>query len=137
MEDEREGICPVSFKIKLITKVLTKCSDLEKEETAVEASVLSKGGKDEEVKLLNILLARSQKSREELELGRLLCFLFVKDILSKVENRFGIITGRNIRNMSFSKWIATVPFQSCLSNFHSTRTSRVKPRLSSKVLKKI
>ena len=47
-------------------------------------------------------------------------------IFSNWDNRFDMITGRNIMGMNFSKWMATVPFVSRLSIFDSTRTSRVK-----------
>ena len=42
-----------------------------------------------------------------------------------------MISGRNIKGMSFRGWIATVPFVSRLSITDSTRTSKVKPRLTS------
>ncbi len=47
-----------------------KSSSLEIEVTAVEPSELQRGGEEEEVKLLEIFLARCQKSLEELELAR-------------------------------------------------------------------
>ena len=44
-----------------------------------------------------------------------------------------MITGRNIKGRSFSRWMAMVPFVSHLTNpiYDSMRTSRVKPRLFS------
>ncbi len=55
----------------VITEGLRKKSTaLEIEETAVLPSGLRRGGKDEEVKLEEIFLARCQKSREELEKSR-------------------------------------------------------------------
>ena len=42
-----------------------------------------------------------------------------------------MITGRNIKRMSFSRCMATMPFVSQLSIFDSTRTSRVKPGIFS------
>ena len=81
----------------MVAKVWAKSSDLEKEETetAVEPSVWSKGGKDE-IKLFEILLAKYQKSREELECERFWHFLLMKESFSKLDNRFGMITGRNV-----------------------------------------
>ena len=67
-----------------------------------------KEGKMKQGKVLEILLARYQKSREELELEI---------------HIFGMITGRNMRGMSFSRWMVTAPFVSRLSIFDSTRTS--------------
>ena len=55
------GICPVSYKVELVAKVWAKSLSLEKEETAVGPSGWSKAGKDEKVKLLDMLLARCQK----------------------------------------------------------------------------
>ena len=52
-------------------------------------------------------------------------------VFSKLENRFGMITGRNINGMSFSRCMATVLFVSRPSIFDSTRTSRIKPDLFS------
>ena len=52
-------------------------------------------------------------------------------VFSKLENRFGMIMGRNIKGMSFSGWMTTVPLVSRLSIFDSTRTSRVEPGLFS------
>ncbi len=55
-----EGICPESSKVELLPKVCEKSSALEVEETAVLPSELRRGGKDEEVKLEEIFLARCQ-----------------------------------------------------------------------------
>ena len=52
-------------------------------------------------------------------------------VFSKLENTFGMITGRNIEDMNFSRWMATVPFVSRLSILDNTRTSRIKPGLFS------
>ena len=60
------GICPESSRVEFLEKV----SALETEETAVVPSGRRRGGKDEEVKLLEIFLARCQKEREELEEAR-------------------------------------------------------------------
>ena len=59
-------------------------------------SDLIKGGKDEEPKLLKILLARCQKSREELRVGKILTLSIDERVFSKLENRVVMITGRNI-----------------------------------------
>ena len=61
----------------------------------------------------------------------ILTFFIDERIFSKLENRFGMITGRNIKGMSFSRWMATVSFVSRLSIFDSTGTSRVKTELFS------
>ena len=37
--------------------------------------------------------------------GKFLIFSINESVFSKSENRFGIITGRNILGMSFSRWI--------------------------------
>ena len=58
-------------------------------------------------------------------------FSIDEKISSKLENRFGMITGRNIKGRSFSRWMGTVPFVSRFSVFDSMRTSRVKPGLLS------
>ena len=71
----------IPFKVELAAKVWAKSLALEKEETAVEPSGWSKGGKVEEVKLLEILLGRYQKSREELELEKFWHFLLMKMFL--------------------------------------------------------
>ena len=39
-----------------------------------------------------------------------------------MKNRFGMTSGRNIKCMSFRRWIATVPFVSRLSIINNTRT---------------
>ena len=64
-------------------------------------------------------------------IGMILTFSIDEKFLSKLENRFGMVMGRNIQGMSFNRWMATVPFVSCLSIFESTRTNRVKPGLFS------
>ena len=67
------GICPVSSKVEMVTKVWEKSLGLEKG--------WSKGGKDGEVKLLEVFLARCQKSRDELELERFWHYLLMKEFL--------------------------------------------------------
>ena len=64
-------------------------------------------------------------------IGIILTFSMGERFFSKLENRFGMITGRNIKGMSFSRWMATVPFVSRLSIFDSTKTSKIKPGLFS------
>ena len=64
-------------------------------------------------------------------IGKILTFSINKKVFSKLENRFGMITGRNMLGMSFSRWMAMVPFVSRHSIFDSTRTSRVNPGLLS------
>ncbi len=49
--------------------------------TAAEMSGKQRGGKDEEVKLFEMFLARCQKSFGELEVARLLHFLWMKEFL--------------------------------------------------------
>ncbi len=49
--------------------------------TAVEPSGEQRGGKDEDVKLLEMFLARCQMSFGELEFDRLLHFLWMKEFL--------------------------------------------------------
>ena len=71
---------PSMIQSRVASKGLSKSSALEKEETAVEPSGWSKQGKDEEVKL-EILLARCQKSREELEIEKFWHFLLMKEFL--------------------------------------------------------
>ena len=60
---------------------------------------------------------------------KILTFSIDDIVLSKLENRFGMITGRIMQGMSFSRWMATVPFVSHLFIYDSTKTSRVKPGL--------
>ncbi len=62
--------------------------------TAVELSGEQSGGKDEEVKLLEMFLARCQKSFGELEF--VVALSMDKRIFGKSKNRFGTISGRNI-----------------------------------------
>ncbi len=56
--------------MELLQKIYEKSSALEIEETAVLPSGIRIGGKDEEVKLEEIFLARCQKSLNELEKAR-------------------------------------------------------------------
>ena len=63
--------------------------------------------------------------------GKILTFSIDQTVFSKLVNRFGMITSRNIEDMSFSRWMATVVFVSRLSIFDIMRTSRVKPGLLS------
>ncbi|MPC54726.1 hypothetical protein E2C01_048651 [Portunus trituberculatus] len=53
---------PESSKVELLAT-----SAIETDEMAVVPSVRNKGGKDEEIKLLEMFLAKCQKSRGELE----------------------------------------------------------------------
>ena len=69
--------------------------------------------------------------KRRVRVGITLTFYINERDFSRLENRFGIITGRNVKGMSFSRWMATVPFMSCLSIIDSMRTSRVKPGLFS------
>ena len=62
-------------------------------------------------------------------IGKILTFSIDERVFSTLGNRFGMITGRNIKGMSFSRWMTTIAFVSRLSIFDSTRTSRVKPGL--------
>ena len=64
-------------------------------------------------------------------IGKTLIFSIDERVFSKVENKLSMITSRNIKGMSFRRWMATVPIVSRFSIFDSTRTSRVKPRLFS------
>ncbi len=52
---------------------------METEVAAVEPPGEQRGGEDAEAKLLEMLLARCQKSFGELEFDRLLSFLWMKD----------------------------------------------------------
>ena len=70
-------------------------------------------------------------------IGHILTFSIDERVFSKLENRFGILTGRNIKGISFSRWMATVLFVSRLSIFDSTRTSRVQPMHLASVLEKV
>ena len=63
------------------------------------------------------------------KIGKILTYAFDERVLSKLENKFCMITYRNIKSKSFSRLMATVPYVSRLSIFDSTRTSRVKPGL--------
>ena len=63
-----EETAPESSKVEFEEKVSTKSSALSVEETAIEPSDRKRGGKDDEVKLLERFLARCQKEREEFEL---------------------------------------------------------------------
>ena len=38
-------------------------------------------------------------------IGKILTFLIDERDFSKLENRFGMITGRNIKGISFSRWM--------------------------------
>ncbi|WP_435362541.1 hypothetical protein, partial [Klebsiella pneumoniae] len=62
------GTAPESSRVEFEEKVSTKSSALSVEETAIEPSDRKRGGKDDEVKLLERFLARCQKEREEFEL---------------------------------------------------------------------
>ena len=62
---------------------------------------------------------------------KILTFSIDERAFSKLENRCVMIMGRNIKSMSFSKWMAMVLFVSC------TRTSRVKPGLFSFSIREI
>ena len=62
------GTAPESSKVELEEKVSMKSSALSVEETAIESSDRKRGGKEDEVKLLERFLARCQKEREEFEL---------------------------------------------------------------------
>ena len=53
-------------------------------------------------------------------------FSIDEKVFSKLENRFGMITGRNIKGMNLNRWIATVLFVRRPSIFDSTTTSIVK-----------
>ena len=77
-----------------------------------------------------MLLARCQKSRE-VRIGKILTVSIDERIFCKLENRFEMITDRNIKVMSFSRWMAMVLFVSRLSIFNTMRTRRVKPGLFS------
>ena len=75
-------------------------------------------------------MARCQKSRG-VRIGKILTFSIDERVFRKLDNRFGMLTGRNIKSMIFSRWMTTVPFVSRLSIFDSTRTNRVKPEIFS------
>ena len=64
-------------------------------------------------------------------IGKILIVSIDERVFNKLENRFGMIIGRNIKSMSFSRWMAMVPFVNRLAIFDSMRTSRVKPGLFS------
>ena len=55
-----------------------------------------------------------------------LTFLIDERVFSKFENRFGMITVRNILGLNFSRWMATEPFVCRFSVFDSTRRSQTK-----------
>ena len=63
-------------------------------------------------------------------------FSIDESVFSKLRNRFDMLTGRNIKGISFSKWMATVPFVSRLSVFGNMTLSRVKPGLFSFSIRK-
>ena len=63
-----------------------------------------------------------------IRIGKMLTLSIDERVFRKLENRFGTFTSRNIKGMSFSRWMATLPFVSRLSIFDSTRTSRNKQR---------
>ena len=71
----------------------------------------------------------------KVRIGKILIFSIDERVFSKLENKFAMIMGRNIKGMSFSRWLAMVPFMSCLSIFDSMRTSRVKPGLFSFIIR--
>ena len=81
-------------------------------------------------------MARCQKSRE-VRIGKTLIFSIDERVFSKYENRFGLIIWRNIKGMSFSRWMTMVLFMNRLSIFDSTRTTRFKPGLLALVLVKV
>ena len=64
-------------------------------------------------------------------IGKVLTFSIDGRIFGMLKNRLGMISGRNIKGMIFRRWLAAVPFVSCLSIMDSTRASRVKPRFTS------
>ena len=71
-------------------------------------------------------MARCHQLRE-VRIVKILTFSINEKVFSKLKNRLGMITDKNIQDMRFSRWMATVPSVSRLSIFDSTRTSRVKP----------
>ena len=72
-----------------------------------------------------------EETTRRVRVGKILTFSIDERVFSKLENRFDMITGKSIKGISFSRWMATVPYVSRLSIFDSTRTSRVKPGLFS------
>ena len=66
---------------------------------------------------------------ERVRIGKILTFSIDERVFITLENRFCLITGRNIQGMCFSRWMAAVPFVSRLSIFDSRRTNRVIPGL--------
>ena len=58
-----------------------------------------------------------------IRIGKILTFSIDGRGFSQLDNRFGMITGRIIKDVSFSRLMTTVPFVSRLSFFDSTRTS--------------
>ena len=71
------------------------------------------------------------KITRRIRIGKNLTFSSDERVFSKLENKISIITSRNIKDISFNRWMVTVMFVSRLSIFDSTRTSRVKPELFS------
>ena len=70
-------------------------------------------------------------------IGKILTFFIDERVFNKLENRFGMIMGRNIKSMSFSRWMAMVPFVSCLSIFDSTRKAELYQGFLALVLEKV
>ena len=46
-----------------------------------------------------------------IRIGNILIFSIDERVCSKLENKFGMITGRNVKGMSFSRWMTTVPIK--------------------------
>ena len=61
----------------------------------------------------------------------------MKEFFSKLENRFGMITGRNIKGMSYSRWMATVPFVSCLPIFNARKQIELNKVFLALVIEKV
>lgn len=49
--------------------------------------------------------------------------LYCIRIFDESYNKFGMIFGRNIKGLSLSRWIATVPFVNLFSTFDTERAS--------------
>ena len=82
-------------------------------------------------KIVGDIISQMPEITRRVRVGKILTFSIDEKVFSKLENGFGMMMGRNIQGMSFSRWMATVPLVSRLSIFDSTRTSRFKPGLFS------
>ena len=58
-------------------------------------------------------------------IGKVLTFSIDGRIFGMLKNRLGMISSRNIKGMSFRRWLAAIPSVSCLSIMDSAALSQI------------